>query len=643
MQKTFQRLPMRVLFRGEEPAYGLLGRLALRFGRKSTADFASSYGLDFEDVLRGSEAAHVATLAGFSPKALAASTVRMFAERAECRGHTFDRSEWLPKDRGRVCPRCLLSDLQDSSAPVPQRAFRRFWWDWSSIDACPRHAVRLLDACPNCNRPLSIDASDIRRCKCGADLSRAPNTVVDPSLIRMEKYLLGRLMDMPHRQIPVLDAMPLASATTAVVNVGWHLVGHDKRLTRRREDASPTFRLDAKKVAYAGLRRWPRAFREVLDRLRRRSELRRIPNARMRTGAYDGLYEWLDQNDDPAFDELRNELKRHFLAFAPVDKQTRVFGELASESVFVSLGYANAECGFRTRSKELFPWLHHLNLIDDGKCNFDSLRIPRRLLPELKRFAADAIMFKEAMKILGIGIRPMEALVAADRLYDLSTPYDGKKRLVLKSQVQDLWRALAGAHPAVFDKPPPGAVTVFTTTHHKEFGGDVASIVGGILREKIRSVGVLAGRVGLRSLLVDRNDVRALIARERPKRTLNYKEAAALLQVKREAIDGLFKIGLEGTRSQAGKVGSITIQAIEAFSSKFISRRAAAAMAGLNSGAIVHRLRKHNIEPHPQAPVVYLRTPKLLALLREFGAGKSRATSAGLGRITPPKAAGPAC
>ena len=76
--------------------------------------------------------------------------------------------------------------------------------------------------------------------------------------------------------------MPLGSAATAIMNVGWHILGNDRRFARHKKenDKQKERTLEAKSEAYAGFRRWPKTYREVLDRLYRNSDLRRSRSLR---------------------------------------------------------------------------------------------------------------------------------------------------------------------------------------------------------------------------------------------------------------------------------------------------------------------------------------------------------------------------
>jgi hypothetical protein len=227
-------------------------------------------------------------------------------------------------------------------------------------------------------------------------------------------------------------------------------------------------------------------------------------------------------------------------------------------------------------------------------------------------------MFNEAKKILGIGRRLMESLVNDVYFYDLSTPFDGKKRWIFRSQVENFWLSIVGPAPTIFKKAPLGSVSIFTTAFNKEYGGGIAQVIGGIRSGQVQVVGLLKGRNGLRGILVNKGAVRAIATQRVPQTIFTFKSAVKYLGVRREAISALVKGGfLEGTAAAAGGRGELTLKAIKALKAEYISWRAAARLAAVSSGTIIKRLRIEGIKaaisrPHSH---FYRRSRKLSACL----------------------------
>ncbi|MBF3419120.1 TniQ family protein [Burkholderia pseudomallei] len=66
----------------------------------------------------------------------------------------------LVRERERICPLCLLE------SGIMLAAHRLTW-----MTACQVHSVRLLDVCPQCEKPITVARPNMARCRCGLDFS----------------------------------------------------------------------------------------------------------------------------------------------------------------------------------------------------------------------------------------------------------------------------------------------------------------------------------------------------------------------------------------------------------------------------------------------------------------------------------------
>lgn len=80
----------------------------------------------------------------------------------------------------RVCPACLRE-------PVP---FERLVWSFRPLVVCPEHGVMLVDRCPACGRSLSALRMDLRRCRCGSDLSLATTVMAGECASALSRELI---------------------------------------------------------------------------------------------------------------------------------------------------------------------------------------------------------------------------------------------------------------------------------------------------------------------------------------------------------------------------------------------------------------------------------------------------------------------
>ncbi|CAJ5422504.1 Uncharacterised protein [Burkholderia pseudomallei] len=74
--------------------------------------------------------------------------------------HVIEARHLLVRERERICPLCLLD------GGIMLAAHRLIW-----MTACPVHEVELLDACPQCEKPVAVTRPSMARCRCGLDLS----------------------------------------------------------------------------------------------------------------------------------------------------------------------------------------------------------------------------------------------------------------------------------------------------------------------------------------------------------------------------------------------------------------------------------------------------------------------------------------
>ncbi len=117
-----------------------------------------------------------------------------------------------------VCPPCLA-----------ESPHHRSYWDLTHVEACPMHAVGLVWACayPACGRRLGWQGADLTRCRCGADLTQAPCSPIDPDLLDGTMAVHGLLGDQRFAAqaeqalsaVPLRDLRPV-EAVEFIIRVG---------------------------------------------------------------------------------------------------------------------------------------------------------------------------------------------------------------------------------------------------------------------------------------------------------------------------------------------------------------------------------------------------------------------------------------
>src|SRR5258708_31400260 len=157
------RLSLRVPLRKEEPAYALLGRLALRYGHVSLRSFTACMGLRRNHRYGSETLTVVAELSGIDLTDLARwSPISCSPHNFQYQGTVFNGYKWIP-ERRRLCPLCIQEDLGVSrETRRPWMCHRRFWWDLSGIDVCPTHRTWLIDGCPDCKAGFESDYTTLQ-------------------------------------------------------------------------------------------------------------------------------------------------------------------------------------------------------------------------------------------------------------------------------------------------------------------------------------------------------------------------------------------------------------------------------------------------------------------------------------------------
>lgn len=220
-------IPLRVRPAPFEPAYGLLGRLAVRHGYSASRAFVADMAFGIADFVHelecGRRLAELACLAGLAKATIAAST--MVTDQAGILWIGTERVDVAANHRavsaaGRVCPCCLRIDLETRDGPEVCRPHRRIWWDLTGVVSCPVHGVLLLDVCPNCGSSPSRVPTSPRHCRCGHDLAGLATLPLDDADLMADRYLVGRLGGVGASAHPLFDRMPLHDPALAMLRIG---------------------------------------------------------------------------------------------------------------------------------------------------------------------------------------------------------------------------------------------------------------------------------------------------------------------------------------------------------------------------------------------------------------------------------------
>lgn len=89
-------------------------------------------------------------------------------------------ARFIPVGRSAVCPHCLAEE-----------GFLRAAWDNVLVTSCVKHGNLLVDRCPACEMPLTLERASVGFCDCGQHLSKIKTTQADPFLVALSAKLQG--------------------------------------------------------------------------------------------------------------------------------------------------------------------------------------------------------------------------------------------------------------------------------------------------------------------------------------------------------------------------------------------------------------------------------------------------------------------
>ena len=183
---TTARLPIRAVPEADESLVGFLVRIAERNRFDSLRWLFRHVRIPFSSIELAAttpfDLAPLASASGADPVTLIRMAYWPVGQRkVSFLGHVI-RREMVTVRYRRACPRCL------SEAP-----FHRAVWDLKFATICIRHAVRLIDQCTECRRPIGWSHRGLITCQCGTDLRKAQVRPVAQEDFNGEAYVHDQL------------------------------------------------------------------------------------------------------------------------------------------------------------------------------------------------------------------------------------------------------------------------------------------------------------------------------------------------------------------------------------------------------------------------------------------------------------------
>jgi site-specific recombinase XerD len=208
---TVTPLPLWVSPAEDEPAHGLLLRLAERNAVPSIGLITLSTGLTVSRLREGDGVQQLAEMIRCDPALIMASTPH-----PDAHGHLMIRGERVGRKCDvrhsvrRLCPQC-----------IEESPHHRFWFDLEFVTSCPRHGLKLVSTC-SCGHGFSWDDVSVKRCiRCsGTTVAKFETTPAASDVVAMDRWALARLGVGRRVKFPALDKMPLKQAIETIGQIG---------------------------------------------------------------------------------------------------------------------------------------------------------------------------------------------------------------------------------------------------------------------------------------------------------------------------------------------------------------------------------------------------------------------------------------
>lgn len=570
---------MRVQPASEEPAHGLLLRLARRYQRANVRDFAADFGLSWRAVRSGHHINEVARLAGFNCEQVADWTpaITPSSRKVRLHGEVLHLNDWSVARR-RWCPECLRHDVEIASTTATRSSTaggHRAWWDVLSLIACPDHGVQLLDRCSACGRNPGWTAG-VEHCSCGAPLwaSHAP-----AQSFGQDDYILSRLRRGP-TAVAILDSIALHEAIRAMERLG---IVADGRWRERKPHLSHLGSAQAREQGLGLAREWPSRFHDALDRILTKSP-RRPVSAGLLSG-YGWIYEtWALALPAEGFGiALKNALRDHAVRNKVIPEHEKVMGIIPRPSV-IDLTTAASVLGFGGRRMRRVADAY--GLLAPGVRRGVAMPLDPARVALIKHRLEQSVSSKEVGRLLGAGMRTVRRLVQGVLLKPIGP--ESPKRYS-PAAVADLLATLTKSIPMRRSAP---ASSISLAQAGRYFRVPIDAIVRLILEGSIRSCGRLAGPTSLNSIFVFRNDVQRLVERT----DLMVEDAASQIGIHHESALGLVRLGLlRSTRRGPRGRHHIAKQDVADFQRRYVSGREIANRLGTTSRTARTRLEVYSV------------------------------------------------
>lgn len=610
----------RLLFRvdplARESPRGYLCRVAYEHGYCGPLSLAQIAGLPTSGLEREDGAKQISHVLRLEPDEWRAMCYRhikgrdRFDQRAFCGARV--SADDLNYGRPRLCTACLRE--------------RPIWWavwDLGIVTACPIHRRRLLDECPACKGKLAWQRPAVHKCRCGLDFRNLTPESAESDLVAINAAIY-RAAGFPPGEVAELDLanyglpremleMRLGPLLRLILFVGSSIREGDRLRPKQRPFAATELATATEigRAAVAVLRDWPSPLREVLRRMipQEANEPAALNFKAIFGNFYRHLFRVLPRSEFGFFHDA-------FERFVVEDWKGLVRGQhryfsAATRRNSQWMPAHEAERMARTRAGRISDLVRHgqiegmfLSVCRDGsrtECwiRRDSLKqwIAARDA-ELARYMSRP----EAKDALGLTDRTIAKVAAAGAFRYVRGPernFPSGFFFFLREDVMKVRRAFERLAPPLKEYSKPGELIALrhAMTNYLGRHSSLAGVIRAVVDGNLAPAGYTKRFRGITGYLFLSEDLR----RYRPVRDvkmlpegfLNYREAAAMLEVKAAVIRGMVTHGIvcapAGYRPGLSKL--VPAADIRRFAEQYVSATALGKRLSLNCRAFSRHLK----------------------------------------------------
>jgi hypothetical protein len=597
-----QALQWRHALQSREPAAGFASRLAALNG-VGLGTFLRDMGIQHRGLDHGTEEAvrDVAALGGLADAdaaALRRYTPRRLADERAC---TVAAERFGPgsvhRTYFRICPHCVAEDLARFEGPRAARPWLRLEWLIDHVRSCGRHQVALMDTKPIRRRFQTFDFAETIGAQVLPELDRLTGEAGRAPRSAYEDWIVARI-DGTRDPANWLDDVPLSAGIAFCEGLGVSAIHPPKVRTAgfgRTEWAA------AGAEGFLVASRGEDSVRELLERLvGAQAGTRGVLGLRDTYGYVYGLLH--RAMSDPGLEKFRDAVRRHAFDTLPLEPGTDVLGvELEARRVH-TVRSASLVSGAHSRTirrmlvRKGVPEAAKGSGLRDHRVTVRAEEVEAALTKLKDAMTAPAVI--EATGIPRLHLRSMIAQGFLATLTDSHKEAHAKHRVARTDVDALMQRLFAGAEQV--GAPTGRQMTIMAA--RLAATASVDDIVGFVLRGELRWKGRLGREPRYEHLLVDADEITALIRKEPAMSGLTKAEVERLVPgIGTTSVNGLVALNVLDTAQEFSPearrlVRVITRESAEAFRDRYVALGELCEWTGLHHKKVRQHLRQGGIE-----------------------------------------------